>query len=118
MGNSFTVTTLPDSPHIADPTGVSGTGFTANWAAPDGGSALSVKYTIQLASDRGFVSIISTTPNISGTSNPFTGLVGTTQYYYRVEAVTTAGTSVWSRVDSINNACSTPNYNPPRQLLP
>ncbi|MEI9934422.1 MAG: fibronectin type III domain-containing protein [Ferruginibacter sp.] len=78
---------------VADPTGVGSAGFTANWTAPNGGSALTISYTIQLSTSSSFSSPTSNS-GISTLFKTYTGLLPVTKYYYRVEAITTSGTSV------------------------
>ncbi|MFY7883582.1 MAG: fibronectin type III domain-containing protein, partial [Dolichospermum sp.] len=62
---------------------VTGSGFTLNWTAPAGGSALPVYYVIEVSTSSTFSSGVTT---YVATSSPYvvSGLFGTTTYYYRI----------------------------------
>jgi len=86
---NFTVAAAPSPPSapVAQAaTGITDTGFTAQWSASSGAT----QYSLDVATDSSFSSYVSShwqglnTGN--GTSWPVTGLTANTTYYYRVEA--------------------------------
>ncbi|GEM_PF-2322718 len=97
-GLDATFTTVPDAPATTAATSVGETGFTANWTAGAGNPPAT--YTLDVATDAGFVSIVSSYPGIVSTSQAVTGLSGGTTYYYRVRGVDVGGTSANSNTTS------------------
>ncbi|MDR3704888.1 MAG: DUF5018 domain-containing protein [Paludibacteraceae bacterium] len=93
-GTDASFVTLPAAPTASAGTSAC-SGFTANWAAPSGGSAYTPTYTLQYGTDNTFATNTQVT-GISSISQAVTGLAAGTPYYYRVKAVTTAGSSDWS----------------------
>jgi streptogramin lyase len=66
-------------------TGITGSGFTANWTAPALGTV--DNYKLDVSTSPTFASAVTGSPfTISGTSQAITGLAQGTAYYYRVRA--------------------------------
>ncbi len=81
--------TCPAIPNTVATSGVTATGFTLNWAAPTGGSASAISYTVQITTDAGFVTNISGSPFTIGaptTTLNVASLGSNTIYYYRILA--------------------------------
>jgi hypothetical protein len=91
-----TVVATPAAPALASPennaTGVS-TDPTLSWNASSGATS----YMVEVATDPEFLNI-AFQGGISGTSQPVSGLLNETLYYWRVNATNTGGTSDWSTV--------------------
>jgi hypothetical protein len=87
-------TTIPDAPAATAATGVSSTGFTANWTAP-AGTGYIVEYRLDVSADSRFHSLLPGYSNLPvfSLSRTVTGIVGGKNYYYRVRAVNDGGTS-------------------------
>ena len=83
-------TGAPAAPVLSGPangaTGVS-TSPTLTWAA----SANAASYTVEIATDAGFATIVQTLPNLTATSVAVSGLQPTTTYFWRVTAINTCG---------------------------
>lgn len=118
-GNAITCPAVPNS--VAT-TSVTSGGFTLNWAAPTGGSAGGITYSIQVTSDAGYTNNIAGSPftiNAPTTTLNITGLNGSTTYYYRILAnngcsssyvtgsITTAAANPCSSATTLN--CGTSN---------
>lgn len=90
-GGSLTgnAVTCPAVPNAVTSTGVTSGGFTLNWAAPTGGSANAVTYSVQITTDASFTNNISGAPfsiNAPTTTLNISGLNAGTTYYYRILA--------------------------------
>jgi photosystem II stability/assembly factor-like uncharacterized protein len=98
-----TFTTFPGAPTATAASGMSASGFTANWTAPTTGTATISGYQLDVANDSGFKSFVSGYNNlsVSGTSSPVTGLTSGNTYYYRVRAVNAGGTSAGSNSEKV-----------------
>jgi hypothetical protein len=84
--------TAPPAPVASSATSISSTGFSANWATSSG----AIEYFLDVSTNSGFTSFVSGYNNLSLgniTSEPVSGLTGSTTYYYRVRAGNSAGTS-------------------------
>ncbi|NNT71999.1 fibronectin type III domain-containing protein [Flavobacterium sp. IMCC34852] len=85
-GNAVTCPAIPNSVATA---GITSSGFTLNWAAPTGGSANAITYSVQVTTDAGYTTNISGSPfSISAptVTLSLTGLNASTIYYYRILA--------------------------------
>ena len=104
-----TFTTLADAPVAAAATGVTSTGFTANWTAPSGTAAIA-GYRLDVATDSGFTSFVAgyNDQSVSGTSMGVTGLSSNVPYYYRVRAVNAGGVSSNSNTASATTVAGAP----------
>jgi hypothetical protein len=97
-GTSYTAdstfTTVSGAPTATAATGLSASGFAANWTAPPGTASIT-GYQLDVATDSGFTSLVSGYNNltVSGTSAQVTGLISGKSYYYRVRAANAGGTS-------------------------
>ena len=91
------ITSIADAPGATAATGLSSSGFTANWTAPSGTAAIT-GYFLDVAADSGFTIFIPGYTNLSvtGNSHAVTGLNPATAYWYRVRAVNAGGTSTSS----------------------
>jgi RHS repeat-associated protein len=96
--NSTTITSLL-APGALPATNVNTATFTARWKAVTGASS----YRLDVSSLSDFSSLIYNNYSVSGTSQSVTGLSGSTAYYYRVRAVSTAGTSANSNTTVVIN---------------
>ena len=79
-------------PTATSATGISSTGFTANWTAPTTGTVSN--YLLDVSTSSSFSSFVSgyNGLSVSGTSQAVTGLSAVTTYYYRVRADKTSVT--------------------------
>ena len=92
--------TTPASPVVASASGITTSGFTANWAASSGAT----KYFLDVATDSGFTSFVTGYQNKDVGNVIFsavTGLDAGTTYYYRVRANNSAGTSADSQIQVV-----------------
>ena len=108
IANSATLFAVtPASPTSLAGTNASSTGFTANWSSVTGATS----YRMDVATDNGFVSLVSGYSNLdvgNVTSYAVTGLTPNTPYYYRVRAANTGGTSGNSNVVSVTTLPNAP----------
>jgi gliding motility-associated-like protein len=95
-GSDVTFVTAPNAPTMGAGSNPTNTGFTASWSAPTGMGTAPFTYTVEVSTDPAFGTIVTSQTGISGTSQVFTGLNSTTQYYYRVKAVNATASSAWS----------------------
>jgi len=72
--------------------------ITVSWSAVDYADSTTT-YTVQQATNSTFTTGLKTVSGVKGTSQAFTGLTQGTDYYYRVQAKTTADTGDWSDYD-------------------
>lgn len=85
----------PAAPDLSLPAnGATGIGLspTLSWNASAGATA----YAVQVATDAGFTTIISSKTGVTSTSTSITGLNANTTYYWRVNASNGGGSSSWS----------------------
>lgn len=90
------ITVVPDAPtNLAAANQLQSTA-TLSWLAPsyDGGASIT-GFTLQVATDLAFTSIVINTP-LAGTTFDCTALSAHTNYYYRVLATNSVGNSAWS----------------------
>ncbi|SDJ59530.1 fibronectin type III domain-containing protein [Flavobacterium noncentrifugens] len=92
------VVTCPAVVNSVAVTGTTATGFSVNWAAPTGGSAAGITYTLQVTTDPGYATNVTGSPfTIAApvTTLSVTGLTSGQIYYYRVRA-SNGCNSAWS----------------------
>ena len=90
--NTITVFTIPTAPAEQAATSITENSFVANWNASTGASG----YYLDVATDNGFTSFIAgfNGKNVgSVTTYSVASLAGNTNYYYRIRAYNTGGTS-------------------------
>ncbi|HKI43958.1 MAG TPA: fibronectin type III domain-containing protein, partial [Balneolales bacterium] len=98
----------PSTPTLASPAnGASGMSSspTLQWNGASGATS----YHEQVATTSGFTSPVSDQSGISGTSYQVSGLSNSTTYYWRVQAVNSAGSSSWSTTWSFTTQASSPS---------
>ncbi|MCX6268970.1 MAG: fibronectin type III domain-containing protein [Bacteroidetes bacterium] len=61
-------------------------GFTISWTPPDGGKASPIIYSIDVATNDAFTPLVNHTVAAPDLSLVLTGLVGNTEYFYRIKA--------------------------------
>lgn len=109
--NTITVTTVPASvpaaPVATAATGVSTTGFTANWNSASGAAG----YRLDVSTSSTFTTFVSGYNNLdvgNVTSFNVTGIACGTTYYYRVRAYNACGVSTNSNTINVTtSACAT-----------
>ncbi|HWP82733.1 MAG TPA: glycosyl hydrolase family 18 protein, partial [Bacteroidota bacterium] len=92
---SGTSLAVPTPPVLSAPTN-GATGVTTNVALSWNPSSGASSYRVQVSTSSSFASLITDQQNLPGTSFSPTGLASSTQYYWRVNARNTIGTSAWS----------------------
>ncbi|MBI5808820.1 MAG: fibronectin type III domain-containing protein [Ignavibacteriales bacterium] len=104
---SVNTISVPSSPVATSATNILQTSFTANWNASVGAT----KYFIDVAIDSTFTTFVTGYQNKelgNVTNENVTGLTANTNYYYRVRANNTAGTSVNSNVINVTTLPNPP----------
>jgi photosystem II stability/assembly factor-like uncharacterized protein/phosphodiesterase/alkaline phosphatase D-like protein len=97
--STISTITLCSPPTATAATLVTAAGFTANWSSVTGAA----DYRVDVASDPSFNFIVGSYNNqtVAGTSLAVTGLGSGTNYYYRVRASNTSGSSISSGAISV-----------------
>ena len=109
--NTISLTTLsniPSPPNAAAATNISQTFFDANWDASSGADG----YYLDVATDNGFINFVSGFNNLdvgNVTTYNVTGLNSATDYYYRLRAYNTDGTSGNSNVITVTTLPYSPS---------
>ncbi len=106
LPGNFTTISNPATTTAA--TVVGANGFTANWTAPTGNGSAALTYTLEVATDNAFATIVSTTANIAGTNQAIGSLTPSTTYYYRVKVVNAGGTSAVSNTTTVTTLPEAP----------
>ncbi len=116
--NVISLTTLPNPPNppvATAATNISQTAFDANWNASTDTDDLTFTadgYYLDVATDAGFTSFVSGYQNLdvgNVTTYSVTALSAQTDYYYRVRAYNTGGTSSNSNVISVTTTPNAPS---------
>jgi len=96
-------TTLSNAPATTAATGITTTGFQANWTAPTGGGSESFTYEIQIDNNSDFSSPeVSQAAIASANLNYSTSALSSgTLYYYRVRTLNATGNSAWSNTTTV-----------------
>jgi len=94
MKSFDTLATVPARCAAPSISGITQDGATVSWSAPDNGSSILTAYTVQIATNAGFTTIVQTLTR--GRSGPVTGLDPNTTYYARVRAVNAIGAGAYS----------------------
>ncbi|HKQ57603.1 MAG TPA: putative Ig domain-containing protein, partial [Candidatus Eisenbacteria bacterium] len=92
----------PAAPVATAGTGITSSGFTANWGSVSGATS----YRLDVATDAGFTSMVAgfNDLTVAGTSQAVTGLAPSTSYFYRSRAVNGSGTSGNSNTITVTTA--------------
>lgn len=93
-------TTIHAAPQATSASGVSSTGFRANWQAPAAGGNAIFTYTAEISKTGDFSSIIQTHTSVPSDSTAIniTNLTSATQYWYRLKAINNGGSSSYSNI--------------------
>lgn len=107
------LTTKSNAPTVAAATSVTSSGFTANWSAPSGQGSATYTYTLQYSNDNTFTTGVTEITGISSAtlSQSISGLIASTNYYYRVKAVNAGGDSDWSGTQTATTTAALPIIN-------
>ena len=110
---------VTDRPTAAAATGVTVTGFTANWTAPSG-TATTTGYLLDVSPDPGFGYFISGYNDlpVSSTSAAVVGLSSNRTYYYRMRAINVGGTSSNSNTVSVTTIADAPTATAATAIIP
>jgi large repetitive protein len=103
-----TIIAVPAVPTLLSPVNNSAnqaTELTLSWNAVAGAST----YRVQVSTDVNFSILVMDDATISGTSKNITGLLNSTQYYWRVNATNLGGTSGYSNVWSFTTIIAAPS---------
>ncbi len=98
---------VPTAPVLVSPTNGAGeidTNATLSWNHSSG----TIAYNVQVATDVGFINLVVDQDTIATTSHNVVGLLNNTQYFWRVNATNTGGTSTWSNTWNFNTINSAP----------
>ena len=107
VSNQITALTKPAQGSAGAATGVSSTGFTANWNTTTSADG----YNLQISANSGFTSFLAGYgPKDKGntTSEPVSGLTPNTVYYYKVSPYNASGSGAYSAAQSILTAPAAP----------
>jgi hypothetical protein len=102
-----TISAIPSAPTLLDPANTAtkvAVNPTLSWNAATG----ALSYTLQVATDSGFVNLIYNQNGVTSTSQLVAGLNYNTLYYWKVNAVNTGGTSIWSTIWSFTTTIPIP----------
>jgi Ig-like domain CHU_C associated len=93
------IPTTPVSNPFTPLSGATGIGFTANWTPVTGVTG----YNVDVSSDPGFSSVLSTTyvPGATSSTCPISGLVSGATYYYRVRAAAVYANGAYQSCSSL-----------------
>jgi len=105
----------PAAPVASAATGVTSSGFTANWSSVAGATG----YRLDVATDNGFTSLLVAYNNKdvgNATNEQVTGLNANTSYFYRIRACNIGGTSGNSATTTVLTAPIAPIANVPSSV--
>ena len=105
--NFITISSIPPTPVLASPTNGSTnelTNPTLTWNNAQGATS----YNLQLALDSQFTNLVTNQSGLTSTTYNVPELTNGTQYYWRVNAVNSSGTSTWSESWSFTTTIPVP----------
>lgn len=102
--DTATLAAIPSAPTGLAALNIGQNSFTANWSAISGATS----YRLDVSTNISFTSLVLNNVEVTNTSRVVLGLSSGTQYFYRVRAVNSSGTSANSNVISLTTQASIP----------
>jgi hypothetical protein len=104
---SSTMTTCAGLPTAVTAGSITYSDAAISWTAPAGGTAGTIQYTVDVATDNAFTNIVST-QTVTATSISLTSLTPVTTYYYRVKADNGFCASAFTTTANFTTQCQPP----------
>jgi hypothetical protein len=105
-GPEYNFTTISKPPTSPSGGSITYNGFTASWTAPASQGAATYTYTVEVDDDPAFGSLFNSYSGIASgtTTQAISGLSPSTDYYFRVKAVNTTGSSDWATSSAVHTS--------------